>query len=172
MSPLAEPDYQALSARTGLSEAALRVLYEALQRGRGAQAQFNHPELGGMGQWMWGGMIMIGDMFNSALSAKVAHACSLLADAAAAVPAPVFLAMESDRWWPAELGDPSSSAVQNGFAYALFPVAGRLAVRTEDGRIAVYDISGMAVHGVGAQSGTLVVQTASGPRSLESLRRL
>ena len=62
--------------------------------------------------------------------------------------------------------------MQNGFAYALFPAAGRLAVRTEDGQIAVYDVAGLGVQGMGVQSGTLVVRTASGPRSLESLRRL
>lgn len=167
-----EPDYADLAARTGLSEPALRALYEALQRGRGTQAQFNHPELGGMGQWMRGGMVMIGDMFNSALAAKVANACSLLADTAASTPPPGVPFREAERWWPAELGDPSSSAAQNRFAYAFFPSAGRLAVRTDDGTINLYDVSGLGVQGMGAQSGTLVVQTASGPRTLETLPRV
>jgi hypothetical protein len=42
----------------------------ALQRSGGGQAQFGHPDLGGMGQWM-PGMLMIGDMFNSGLKARV-----------------------------------------------------------------------------------------------------
>ena len=53
------------------------ALWDALVHGRG-QAQFNHPELGGMGQWS-GGMLQIGDMFNAGLKAKVAAACADLA---------------------------------------------------------------------------------------------
>jgi hypothetical protein len=34
-------------------------------------AQFSHPEFGGSGQWMRGGMSMIGDMFNSGLKSRV-----------------------------------------------------------------------------------------------------
>src|SRR5438045_372673 len=104
-----EPDFADLAARTGLSEPALRVLWEALRRGRGAQAQFDHPELGGMGQWQRGGMIMIGDMFNSALAARVAAACALLAEPAATG------APSGSDWWPMELGTPSSTAAQDRF---------------------------------------------------------
>lgn len=42
-------------------------------------AQFDHPELGGKGQWMQGGMVMVGDMFNHALKAKVTELCTALA---------------------------------------------------------------------------------------------
>ena len=59
------------ATRHGVSlEAALAAL-GALAQGQGRQAQFDHPELGGMGQWSQGGMIMIGDMFNSGLKARV-----------------------------------------------------------------------------------------------------
>ena len=67
--------------RHGLSDGAVRALAEALTSGRG-QAQFSHPELGGMGQWS-GGMVQIGDMFNHGLKAKVAAACADLAEALA-----------------------------------------------------------------------------------------
>ena len=43
----------------------------ALQRGWGSMAQFNHPEFGGYGQWMRGGMTMVGDMFNASLRNRV-----------------------------------------------------------------------------------------------------
>ncbi|MFM8524351.1 MAG: hypothetical protein ACKOCM_01815, partial [Cyanobacteriota bacterium] len=36
---------------------------------------FNHPELGGSGQWMASGMMMIGDMFNNGLKARVDGLC-------------------------------------------------------------------------------------------------
>ena len=160
----AEPDFAGLSARTGLSEGALRVLWAALLRTRGALAQFDHAELGGMGQWMRGGMTQIGDMFNSALAAKVAMACALMAEQAASGEPP------GREWWPVELGTPSSTAGQNDWAYALFPAAGRLVVLAR-GVVTLYDVSGVEVRGVGMQSGTTVVYTASGARPLESFPR-
>ena len=43
-------------------------MVRALMEGNGSQAQFSHPDLGGMGQWSQGGMIMVGDMFNEGLN--------------------------------------------------------------------------------------------------------
>lgn len=62
-----------LARRHGFSSDAAMALLQAVSYGGGTQAQFNHPELGGMGQWSSGGMIMIGDMFNNALKARVAN---------------------------------------------------------------------------------------------------
>ena len=53
-----------IAARHGFSVDAALNLVDSLLHGQGTQAQFNHPEFGGMGQWSRGGMIMIGDMFN------------------------------------------------------------------------------------------------------------
>lgn len=60
------------------SDAVLTMLY-AVSAGYGNQAQFNHWEFGGMGQWSSGGMIMIGDMFNNNLKARVSSLCQELA---------------------------------------------------------------------------------------------
>ena len=46
--------------------------------GRGSMAQFSHPEFGGSGQWMAGGAMMISDMFNNALKARVDALCNEL----------------------------------------------------------------------------------------------
>ena len=46
--------------------------------GRGGMAQFSHPEFGGSGQWIAGGAIMISDMFNNALKARVDALCNEL----------------------------------------------------------------------------------------------
>ncbi len=54
-----------LTRRHGVGSDAVTALICALERGNGAQAQFNHPDLGGMGQWSQGCMIMIGEMFKS-----------------------------------------------------------------------------------------------------------
>src|SRR3982751_5940948 len=64
----------------GVSHEAVLTLFDALIAGHGTMAQFSHPELGGMGQWTRGGMIMIGDLFNSALRAKVNDLCRELAN--------------------------------------------------------------------------------------------
>ena len=65
--------------RHGVSADAVLTLLAALAAGRGTAAQFSHPELGGMGQWSQGGMLMIGDMFNNALKYKVDQLCNELA---------------------------------------------------------------------------------------------
>jgi Short C-terminal domain len=62
------------------------TLLQALLNSNGAMAQFNHRELGGAGQWMLGGMTMVGDMFNHGLKAKVDGLCSELAQVLAAQP--------------------------------------------------------------------------------------
>ena len=46
---------------------------------KGGMAQFRHPEFGGSGQWMSGGAVMISDMFNNALKARVDALCNELA---------------------------------------------------------------------------------------------
>jgi hypothetical protein len=70
---------QNLAHAHGVSAGAVEVLLRALAAGNGYQAQFSHPELGGMGQWSQGGMIMIGDMFNQGLKHKVSSLCEDLA---------------------------------------------------------------------------------------------
>ena len=75
----------------------MEALWDALVRG-GGQAQFNHPELGGMGQWS-GGMLQIGDMFNVGLKARVAAACADLAAQAGESRAEAALAARSQRPW-------------------------------------------------------------------------
>src|SRR6478752_6362268 len=67
-----------IAARYRVSDGAVRTLLDAVIRGGGAMAQFSHPELGGNGQWMRGGMTMVGDMFNPGLQSTVSGICSEL----------------------------------------------------------------------------------------------
>ena len=69
---------QDLAQRYGVSVDAVRTLLFAVSEGGGTLAQFYHPELGGNGQWMRGGMTMVGDMFNYGLKATVSGLCSEL----------------------------------------------------------------------------------------------
>ena len=68
-----------LSQRYGFSQEAVVHMMAAILRGRGGMAQFNHPEFAGSGQWMQGGMLMIGDMFNNGLKARVDGLCQAIA---------------------------------------------------------------------------------------------
>jgi hypothetical protein len=70
-----------IAARHGFSTEAVTHMLIALHQGGGTQAQFNHWEFGGMGQWSVGGMTMIGDMFNSGLKARVEAICADLSNA-------------------------------------------------------------------------------------------
>ena len=68
-----------VARRHAVSLEAVVTMLRALMEGNGSQAQFNHPDLGGMGQWSQGGMIMVGDMFNQGLKHRVDTLCNELA---------------------------------------------------------------------------------------------
>jgi hypothetical protein len=76
----------ALAQRYGFSQEAVIQMMFAMLRGRGGMAQFNHPEFAGSGQWMRGGMLMLGDMFNHALKARVDGLCQAIAAQLASQP--------------------------------------------------------------------------------------
>src|ERR1700684_466980 len=67
-----------IAHRTGFSPDAVTSILFSIIAGRGGMAQFSHPELGGSGQWMGGGAIMISDMFDNALKARVDALCNEL----------------------------------------------------------------------------------------------
>ena len=68
-----------VASRHNFSPDAIAHLLLAVVHGNGSMAQFNHPDFGGSGQWMRGGMIMIGDMFNNALKGRIDAVCLELA---------------------------------------------------------------------------------------------
>lgn len=159
-----------LAQRYGLSVAAVTTMLQAVMLGGGNMAQFNHPELGGSGQWMRGGMTMVGDMFNHALKARVDSLCHELAGLLASEPlcvapaasqsqsqngpAAVSLfvsgANRSGSWWPADLGAPSATGTQNQWRYAIFPAARCLAIDL-NGQRTLYDTLDHQISGVGQQ---------------------
>jgi len=63
------------ATRHGFSAEAALDLVDSLIYGQGTQAQVKHPELGDMGQWSRGGMIMVGDMFNHELKYRAHAVC-------------------------------------------------------------------------------------------------
>ena len=150
-----ETQLNSIATKHGFSKAAVSQLYEAIQAGRGNSAQFSHPELGGMGQWMRGGMLMIGEMSNQSLKGRVDALCNDLAALYQSAPAATQSAtgrQESNAWWPANLGIPSASGGQNTLHYAYFAQRNRLAVQ-EGNRVTVYDTTGYQISGVSQQQG-------------------
>ncbi len=170
-----------VAQRHGVSLDAAVALLGALAEGNGRQAQFNHPDLGGMGQWSQGGMIMVGDMFNQGLKHRVDALCSELAGLLHSQPllgavgqaqsqtqggggVSLFVAgsPSASQWWPRDLGSPASTGAQNDLRYAFFPDARRLAIQ-QDGRARVYDtgehrLSGFSQQQGGGQSLTFMSQ--------------
>ncbi len=142
-----------IASRYNISQDAVIHMLIAVNNGGGTMAQFNCPELGGSGQWMRGGMIMVGDMFNHGLKMTVDNLCNELSNALAGTqifPSAAVDTTVGNQWWPSDLGVPFSSGAQNNCRYAVFPH--RLAVE-RDGKITVYDTLDHQISGVSQQQG-------------------
>ena len=165
---------QIIADRHGVSLDAVRHLMRALEAGHGTMAQFDHPELGGMGQWFAGGMVMVGRMFDETLKARIGALC---AELAASLPPGGWTASDSARagasggWWPGDLGAPSVAGSQDGLRYAYFPATRRLAVESREG-VTLYDTGEHAISGVSQANGLVRFTSALGAVDLASLRRV
>jgi hypothetical protein len=184
LTPEGQALLQDVANRHAVSLDAVVTLLRALAAGGGAQAQFSHPDLGGMGQWSQGGMIMVGDMFNQGLKYRVDSLCNELSTLLRAQPMfrarPTSFQSQSQgnggdvslfvqgsgfpsaHWWPAELGDAASVGAQNDLRYAYFPGSRRLAIQ-QGGQVRVYDtgdhfIGGFSQQQSGDQSLTFTSQ--------------
>ncbi|WP_281517546.1 SHOCT domain-containing protein [Ferranicluibacter rubi] len=164
-----------LAGRFQLSEGAVTAMLVAVKRGHGTMAQFDIAELGGHGQWMRGGMTMVGDMFNHGLKNTVDNLCNSLAEALTSGRIDLPGASTGQHaWWPQWLGVPSSTGAQNDSAYAVFPSQRCLAIKDGDG-VTLYDTEDHLISGVGQQQGFGGSQTFTSQRgsfSVSGLRRL
>ena len=172
---------QTLAQRHGLSTDAVTHMLIAIHNGNGSMAQFNHPEFGGCGQWMQGGMTMVSDLFNNQLKYRVDSICNDIANELASnqlVPFSgsfqsqsqngstaqsqasgsmgsnnsLFVPDPATNWWPSELGSPAAIGSQNNIRYAYFPATQRLAVTT-GGEAWVYDTKDHQIGGFSQQQG-------------------
>ncbi len=169
-----------LAVRHGVSDDAATHMLIAVNNGNGSMAQFNHPEFGGCGQWMRGGMTMVSDLFNYQLKNLVDSVCNDISNEIAShrmVPQSGSFQSQSqngltsqsqaagaggsnslfepdpvENWWPDELGTPAAVGSQNDARYAYFPSSQRLAVKT--GRnVWVYDTLHHSIGGFSQQQG-------------------
>jgi hypothetical protein len=77
----------------------------------------------------------------------------------------------AEKWWPDELGDPSSTGSQNNLRYAFFPKAHRLLIE-KDGKRSTYDSGDHRISGV-HQSGDLpTFSTQNGAVRLDELKKV
>ncbi len=171
-----------LAQRHGFSQDAVTHMLWAVLNGNGSMAQFSHSEFGGSGQWMRGGMIMLGDMFNNNLKGRVDSLCSEMSSVLANQPgllqsgsfqsqsqggngyqnqatgggfgsSNLFVPDPNANWWPSELGSPNASGSQNNMRYAYFANARRLAVDS-GGEVWVYDTLDHQIGGFSQQQGS------------------
>ena len=153
LSPSGQQAINDIAQRHGFSSDATLTMLDAVIQGNGGMAQFSHPELGGMGQWSQGGMIMVGDMFNNGLKWRVDGLCNELANLLREMNPFVPPPMQGGgygNWWPDGLGSPASSGAQNDMRYAYFPGGRRLAVQ-QNGQTRVYDTAHHTIFGVSQQ---------------------
>ncbi len=172
---------QNLSQRHGVSTDAITHMLIAVSNGNGTMAQFSHPEFGGSGQWMQGGMTMVSDLFNYQLKSRVNNICSDIANQLAnhqLVPFSgsfqsqsqngvssqtqaagsmgsansLFVPDPESNWWPSHLGSPNALGSQNNVRYAYFANISRLAVKT-GGDVWVYDTLNHQIGGFSQQQG-------------------
>jgi len=194
LAPEAQRTLAEVAQRHGVSLDAAQAVLHALAASGGGMAQFNHPDLGGMGQWSRSGMIMVGDMFNHGLKARVDALCTELAGklpsfgTVSAAPPQSQSQYQgpsgahssgfgaSGSWWPADLGAPASSGGQNDLRYAYFPATRRLALMRQ-GQVELYDTGDHQIGGVSQQQGGAgenlpVFSSDKGQVRLTDLRRV
>jgi hypothetical protein len=190
LSPAGQQAVNDIAQRHGFSTQAVESMLESVINGNGSMAQFNHPEFGGGGQWMSGGMTMIGDMFNGYLKGRVDNLCSELARLISNQPDLMrsgsfqsqsqngstqyngsnnsngsgngnsLFAPAPPDWWGPDLRFPNSTGGQNDMRYAYFAQARRLAIDV-GGQVTVYDTLDHSIGGVSQQSSGYAPQFSS-----------
>lgn len=168
-SPQRTDPIDALAHQTGFSPEAVEAMRRSVARGGGRMAQFDHREFGGAGQWMRGGMLMIGDPSNHELKRRIDSLCDALSQSLGdqqhgsstghqwqsqtVGAAGIGHRVEQSSWYPASLGAPDTSGSQNDLRYAWFAPQRRLAV-DRNGVVTLYDTGDHRISGVSQQQGS------------------
>lgn len=180
-----QQEIEDIAGQYNLRPETVEALLQAIIRGNGTMAQFNIPELGGNGQWMKGGMTIVGDMFNNSLKTKVDKLANELSGL---VTTKVLFENVDDEpvenhlreqeisstpgnSWPSVFGAPTSSGSQNNFRYAYFAPVRRLVIE-ENGKRTIYDTKHHQISGISQQQGpgtSYKFTSQDGPVTLESL---
>jgi len=79
-----------------------------------------------------------------------------------------------EKWWPEDLGQPSTSGSQNAMRYAFFPDKQRLLIE-QDGKLTTYDSGDHHINGVSQQDSqgqSLTFTSQNGPVKLDTLKQV
>lgn len=139
-----------LAHRHGFSMDAVRHMIYAVDAGWGGMAAFDHPEFGGPGQWMQGGMIMLSEPLNHSLRARVDALCNEIADIHQADGPLSDDSPQPGAPWPEYLGTPNASGSQGYLHYAWFANQRRLALMRH-GQLQLLDTGDHRISGVSQQ---------------------
>ncbi|MCU0721914.1 MAG: SHOCT domain-containing protein [Pirellula sp.] len=182
LSPQGQHVVNDLSQRHGFNHDAVTQMMFAVLDGNGGMAQFSHPDFGGSGQWMRGGMMMLGDMFNHGLKSRVDALCQDISSILSNQPgllqsgsfqsqsqsgsgqqhqstgkptgqSSLFVPDPEEHWWPTDLGTPNATGNQNSVRYAYFANIRRLAVKTGS-QVWIYDTLNHQIGGFSQQQGS------------------
>ena len=153
LKPHTERIAEDLAHQHGFSIEAVRHMIRAVDAGWGGMASFDHPEFGGPGQWMQGGMVMLGEPFNHSLRARVDALCNEIAGVYEADgPLTEHGSRTAAPAWPESLGTPSATGSQGDMHYAWFADTRRLALMRH-GQLQVFDTGDHRISGVSQQQG-------------------
>ena len=79
-----------------------------------------------------------------------------------------------EKWWPDDLGQPSTSGSQNSMRYAFFPEKRRLLIE-QDGKLTTYDSGDHHISGVSQQQShghSLEFMSQDGSVNLDELKQI
>jgi hypothetical protein len=159
-----------VAQRHRFSSGTVSSMLDSIADGHGSMAQFNHPEFGGSGQWMRGGMIMLSDMFDNNLKSRIDGLCNELSNLLANEPGLLsggsFQSQSQgdrrgdNRGGGRQYQDASGPAgpvslfvptgAQNDVRYAYFGPSRRLALDL-NGKVTVYDTLDHRISGFSQQ---------------------
>lgn len=166
-----------IAQKHGFNPGAVKFMAQAIQKAGGRFAQWQHPGLGGFGQWL-PGMTTLSPRepgLEIRLNALCQDLMTLVQETARAGRDGNSPGKEDPVWWPKTLGlQPDLTGAQGGVRYAYFADSRRLAVEDgEDARVTVYDTADHQVHAVrqvpGAKGNRLVLQCQRGETDLAAL---
>lgn len=175
--PQLEQEYQRIAQQYGVSAEAVQQLAHALIRGRLKTARFNHPELGGIGKWRRGD-VLLGDVRDEDHKTLVWRLAEELMPLLKHVPLPAS-SEENEQtlvmpWWGDRLlGEPIITDRFESVQYGYFLESRRVIVLRGDDLIH-YDADGLLVTGlvrrVSPSRGLeLILQTVTGEVNVEAL---
>jgi hypothetical protein len=161
-----------IASKYRISEETVRTLLEGLKVSGGRQVQFNISELGGMGQWQSGGMVMVGDMFNHGLKTKVSELCSELAGLSQTMEEEEKPKKKTEKQTIASKPSATFRGSQNDSHYAYYANDDLLEIE-ENGKVTKYNTAGYALSGVQqSQSNSLKNLSFTYPGGTVSLKDL